>query len=523
MMGALPLQGHLNARLSTSLINDGYRRLTPRRTARRTSRAVILTVGAMSGLVCRIVQSQTSTPSSLLPRGSSHLSHGMGRPDRPHLVHGVGHISLVWMRADAEQKTFLKLSAAIAIFLAACTVFMLFRLAVGRLQRPARETLEIDSKPKKDLYVRFMPKVSCISVPDLTNLPESTKAKCWWTEEEFAEFLRVRIQIGKAYKAAAKKMGIDVGGAFPPIPELAHESRRGLGLGRKAERARHRDRYLAAVLEEQERQRERQRQSNPAEPEVTGSAHGIDHESMEALSRVAQRFSEKDRKYAHTLAVRYFEQDERDRLEEEKHRHRRNSGVAIFQEASTPRAPKSPENLDASKGTGSWSIASLLHESEHHEADLNDEDQPVRQENGRRLPMAAKGHGLSRDKLRQVGLTANGHHLSKAQKVRWRTQLSEPVLDPTSGAETSDGEATSAQGDEDDGDKWAALEYGTPSEYRNWRLAAVAGEAGNGKSAVPASPFQRPSHFLSEYGNPREYNQWRRRCLSKKAFAYESA
>ena len=59
-------------------------------------------------------------------------------------------------------------------------------------------------------------------------------------------------------------------------PRLKDESRRGLGLGRKRQRAKNRDAYIAAVVKEQRRQ------------------HELGMQDEEGLARVAMRFSQKD-------------------------------------------------------------------------------------------------------------------------------------------------------------------------------------------------------------------------------------
>ncbi|CAK0893978.1 unnamed protein product, partial [Prorocentrum cordatum] len=58
--------------------------------------------------------------------------------------------------------------------------------------------------------VRFKNEVSQKLGKDFTLLCHESKAELWWTESDFAEFLQVRVEIGKAYRAAAKNMGLNL-------------------------------------------------------------------------------------------------------------------------------------------------------------------------------------------------------------------------------------------------------------------------------------------------------------------------
>merc|ERR1719330_31299 len=123
-------------------------------------------------------------------------------------------------------------------------------------------------KHKRFLRVRINQIVSISEIENFTFLPAKRKADLWWTPDDFEKFLEVRMNIAKAYQVAAKQLGIDVmqvssigahgDEAYRAMvelkPELADESRRGLGLGRKKQRAKCRECYVTKVLEEQERQ-----------------------------------------------------------------------------------------------------------------------------------------------------------------------------------------------------------------------------------------------------------------------------
>lgn len=241
--------------------------------------------------------------------------------------------------------------------------------------------------------VRFDPRVCGALVPSLTDMPEERKVEYWWQESDFAEFLRVRVEIGKAYREAARKLGVPVmfvssvgshgeegyHAMIQAEPKLRDESRRGLGLGRKKQRAKNRDAYIGAVLAEQSRQRE-EADVNPR-----------------ALAAVAERYSQKDREYAHFLARTYYEQDRSDTLDASPAIDTEEVGL---EDGST--APESPSSMPEFVSQKSFR--------------LNDEAEEE-------VPAAprmafSKGFGLSRDKLQEAGLSATGHAISKYQRLR---------------------------------------------------------------------------------------------------------
>ena len=164
-----------------------------------------------------------------------------------------------------------------------------------------------------------------MAVPRLVDIADDKKAQLWWQQDDFDEFLKVRIEIAKAYKAAAQTLGVEFNavcsvGAHSfagyqamseAYPSLKDESRRGLGLGRKRSRAKNRVAYISAVTREQKRQ------------------HDLGIVDEEALSRVAGRHSKNDQEYAHFLAQTYYEQDRADEAAEKEKEAEEASGESI--------------------------------------------------------------------------------------------------------------------------------------------------------------------------------------------------
>lgn len=129
------------------------------------------------------------------------------------------------------------------------------------------------------------------AIPNARLLDKKSKSKMWWQPEDFAEFLRVRVLIGRAYHAVAKRRGVAVDSDFPPEPVLAHESRLGLCLGRQEERTQARRRYMSAVLREQARQ----------------LASGRQGRDVERLASVAWQASKAERRFATERAARHHQ------------------------------------------------------------------------------------------------------------------------------------------------------------------------------------------------------------------------
>lgn len=271
--------------------------------------------------------------------------------------------------------------------------------------------------------VKFKKEVSQKLGKDMTLLNLDSKAELWWREDDFAEFVQVRVEIGKAYRAAARNMGVailevsSVGAkgaeAYQAMvqlfPELKDESRRGLGLGRKKQRARNRDDYIAAVLREQSRQCE-------DEEDVTSDI-------AEAIARAAMAVSNKDTAYAHTLASTYYEQDKMEDWDPQQ------TGAKDSSSSPTARLPK----RDHSKS----SLCS--HDSGDAPGNPEEEIQALREdsEEAARTRLNTKGYGLSRDLLQASGLSATGHALSRCQRDR------------TSPAVRDNGESSAGESDAD--------------------------------------------------------------------------
>lgn len=342
-------------------------------------------------------------------------------------------------------------------------------------------------KPKVR-HLRFDEEVSCVAVRDLSEMPQSQKAQVWWQQSDFEEFLQVRVEIGKAYRAAAEQIGVDVmhvssvgshgdegyRAMIQAVPRLSQESRRGLGLGRKQQRAKARDSYITAVLGEQKRQRE----------------EGLGPD-VESISKVAMQVSQKDRHYAHFLAQRYFEQDR---------------AAEANGEASSPHAAPAvlqPPVAVVAAGPRKGGFAGRRRQTEISCAPaslpMSREEAPVRsfcddiithlppfrlkdgadtdagitmgweaRLGGGGLRNSAKGFGLSRDKLKQVGLCATGHALSRS-KIRnnricgqWNSEDS----DATTGESEGEWERPLFPA--------SAKNEGTRELYRNWRRWAKA-------------------------------------------------
>lgn len=277
-----------------------------------------------------------------------------------------------------------------------------------------------DDRPRMPDRVRFKGEVSRKLIKDMTMLPEDKKSDLWWGAADFAEFLQVRVEIGKAYRAAARKLGVDVldvssvgskgAEAYQHMCELApclkDESRRGLGLGRKKERARSRDAYIAAVLEEQERQRQAAIESDDSE------SSGLPRQRVaEAIARAARLVSEKDREYAHHLAQTYYEQDRLDWWQPS----------AEKQDSETFSATESPScRAKRSRSESSVGSCDCTHDGAENSEEILQviEEREEEAEEAVRARLNAKGFGLSRDKLQEVGLSATGHALSRHQRLR---------------------------------------------------------------------------------------------------------
>ena len=160
------------------------------------------------------------------------------------------------------------------------------------LPQPVRapENTTVNSEPSRVGSVRFDPLIGVMTIPSSSEWPQEKREHCWWQPDDFGHFLRTRLDIAEAYKTAAQSLGVEIldvssvgshakaahQATIEAYPSLKDESRRGLGLGRRHQRARNRDTYLAAVINEQGRQRQ----------------YGL--RDTEALATVAREVSRKD-------------------------------------------------------------------------------------------------------------------------------------------------------------------------------------------------------------------------------------
>lgn len=263
--------------------------------------------------------------------------------------------------------------------------------------------------------VKFRQTVSWAMVQNLSQLSRDAKAHLWWQAEDFAEFLKVRVAVGRAYRDVAKRRGVPVDSFFPAEPSLAHESRRGLGLGRKQKREKNRRNYIKAVLDEQARQREQR----------ADDSWVLD---AEKISRVAARTSEQDRLDAIVQADKDYELFLKTEMAEAKQPDQ-SAGTenGIEAESMLPTAvslefpPTPSENEDLQM--------------------LPDEGQEPDPEGEERLSYP-KGFGFSRDDLTKAGVSASGHLM---RRTRGRARLAED-------SEDSDVGLSDASGDSDCGD-----------------------------------------------------------------------
>jgi len=393
---------------------------------------------------------------------------------------------------------------------------------------PVTQAIEVGTikGSREKRQVSFSSRVSCIHFRDLTVLPQERKAEIWWQPQDFDAFLSIRVEIGKAYRAAAKQLGLDImqvssigshgdEGYRAMIninSKLCGESRRGLGLGRKRQRAKNRDAYIAAVLEEQSRQL---KHAGGALEESDGS-HTSASVKLDAkkIAEKARKVSEKDRLYAHWIAESYFRQDrevERNAIREAELRaaeaqaqapqaadrssdeegekfNRRTSSApseALLLRIESP-APALPDRVDSDLALVGKSDFPCLNDEDP--GNVKDKNTPLSN-----TSLSAKGFGLSLDRLREVGLTANGHSISRYQSLR-KCGRQTPAL----GEETeSDGTACETEVEPDDicldDDSSVAI----VTEYRQWRMGAPVRAGLPGFSEVKT------------YGTRKEYRAWR--------------
>lgn len=330
---------------------------------------------------------------------------------------------------------------------------------------------EVDSRKRT---VRFNSRVSCSYLKDLKDVPTDVKSKIWFQQEDFDLFLNTRVDIGKAYRAAAKKLGLEIMqvssvgshgdegylAMIQAYPDLKGESRRGLGLGRKRQRAKSRDAYIAAVLNEQRRQQRAAAQS--------GVPFVLDEH---ALSAAARQESEKDMEYALELANTYYRQDRA----VEANAPACDEVVDPCRDEDSPSPPMKQNTSSSELGSGlEESPSTLLRGTSFN---LNDEG-------AERSPpgtLAAKGFGLSREKLQMVGLSATGHYGRKRND--------------------EESEATAGESEEDIG-LFSNAEH--IAQYRKWR---------SGEAVHVGLPGQGDTKSDDE--KRKEYRVWRLQCMAK--------
>jgi len=284
--------------------------------------------------------------------------------------------------------------------------------------------------------VRFEATVSAKHVPDLMELTCEQKEKLWWQPHNFDEFVAIRVELGHAYKEAARALGVPVSqvtifgshehqgykAMIEKYPQLADESRRGLGLGRKRQRAMNRDAYVEAVVEEQARQRKQ-----------TGcSTCELDANRMAA---VASAVSKKDREYAARIAQSYWEQDQ-DHEQDFVERPQTPWGeaaVVVDIRPSLSDGSSLPDSIPTD-------LACILAD----EVICGVENEFTSQKS---FP---KGFGLDKQTLHRAGLSITGHPLLRKQMLRTHTSTSSPrphSWDSGSESGASSGGETSAETD----------------------------------------------------------------------------
>lgn len=267
--------------------------------------------------------------------------------------------------------------------------------------------------------VKFSPEVECMAVPCLLEVSDEKKSQLWWQQDDFDEFLKVRLEIAKAYKAAAQTLGVEFNSVCSvgvhsfagyqamreAYPSLKDESRRGLGLGRKRSRAKNRVAYISAVTKEQRRQ------------------HELGIMDEEALARVASRFSKNDQQYAHFLAQTYYEQDRAD----EEHA-KEEPEVAELNELNELNLPApARENERDRRMASNQSVLSTKEDDSPSKfwtfsrfkellADSTNEAPPSPSPRSSAVVSRAKGFGLSKSQLQAAGLSATGHALCKSSR-----------------------------------------------------------------------------------------------------------
>lgn len=198
----------------------------------------------------------------------------------------------------------------------------------------------------------------------MTELDTESKASLWWQSTDFAEFMKVRVSMAKAYQEAVQQDRVET---FCTDSMVRRESRRGLGLGRAKVRLNNTRAYINAILKEQARQ------------------HNVGQMDHEKLAMVGQAISTVDLQYSWSNAKR----DEMESIE--------------YRNESPPEEEQIvPDSNVCSGSLGMKRVESFgLFDKQHFRPD----DDP---------PPESKGFGLSRDDLEQMGLRATGRRDEEA-------------------------------------------------------------------------------------------------------------
>lgn len=217
------------------------------------------------------------------------------------------------------------------------------------------------STNSRTFSLTFKPTVSCVEVPDLRIAAADTKRCLWWQADDFAEFLKMRQAITKAYFQAVREKRID---SFT----ADGESRRGLGLGRERHRLNSTKTYIQTVLAEQARQRR------------------LAIDDPERLAEVARAISAADLKHS-------IESARKDEVE----------AHGYTNEAVTP---KKVENSGSPRETIDFSMKRVESLGLFNPAVDTDDDEDAAPATP--LKAIGKGFGISRQELEQAGLRATG-------------------------------------------------------------------------------------------------------------------
>mmetsp|Transcript_37743 Transcript_37743/g.70397 ORF Transcript_37743/g.70397 Transcript_37743/m.70397 type:complete len:406 (+) Transcript_37743:38-1255(+) len=241
-----------------------------------------------------------------------------------------------------------------------------------------------------------------VSVSQVPHLGETDlKRELWWGQEDFADFLKVRVALANEYKEAVKHQRLRASGSWDiQDPTLRQESRRGLGLGRLKLRQNNTRAYLAAVVNEQSRQR---REANWA------PSFALDDVK---LSEVAKRISKSDADYSINRAQRDYESVCKDMEAAKKLDESCEEENSMEQPEQEPNPPPSDSSEAGSpqNGFGMKRVPSVaLVDREEEKCEDEDGASSVGSVgSSARAPDNTKGFGISKETLADLGLRATG-------------------------------------------------------------------------------------------------------------------